>query len=34
MSTDKCLIENQFSYFSTKTYAVGGIQNNCLNERI
>ena len=27
MSTDNCIIENQFSYFSTKTYAAGGIQN-------
>ena len=29
----KCEIENQFSYFSAKTYVVG-TQKNRLNERI
>ena len=28
---DKCVTENYFSYFSTKTYVVG-TQKNCLNE--
>ena len=29
----ECVAENNFSYFSTKTYVVGA-QKNCLNEMV